>query len=385
MKANSTLLNLRLALSACLVAAVTALLVAAPNAMAKEAASAESATGDAATAEEQASYYPVTFTDMDGDEVTIESEPQKIACLMGGTYDYVNFFGASDKVVVSMQLSHTAWRDKLIDADTEGLVELAVSDCRDPNVEELAALGVDTVFLWGDRDEYKEQMEALGMTVIQCSSTSGTPTTVDEYVENVVAIYRMFGTALNNVEKAEQFETYVRDMAELVTGRTSTLTDDEHPSVYLVRSQADGLEYFPWPGTYPFMAELAGGTYVEHGDGNGVSADATMEQIVEWDPEYVFVCWCDTKDEIVNNEQWATVSAVKNGNVYLVPAAESSWISSPLWLLYMAQSMHPDLFEDIDYVAEIQNYYSTFYGYDLTLEEAQNIYQRLLPDGSPRA
>ena len=109
-----------------------------------------------------------------------------------------------------------------------------------------------------------------------------------------------------------------------------------------------------------------------------------MEQIIAWDPEYAFMCWGDSLDEITGNSQWQTVSAVKNDHLFLLPAADSNYLPTPLWLLFMAQSMHPDLYEDIDFIGEIKNYYSEFRDFDLTDEQAQYIYERRQPDGSPR-
>lgn len=333
------------------------------------------------------SYYPVTFTDMGGNEVTMEKAPEHIGALMGGTYEYITWCdpALAEKIDVSMILSDNEWRTLLTPSKPDMVMEMPKVN-RDPNVEDLAARGIDTIFYWGDLDEIRERMESLGITVIECgSSDTDVPDTPEKIIKKDTAIYKMFGAALNCTEKAAAYEKYTSDMINMVAERTANLTDEERPSVYMVRSSVEGTQYFPWGGTYPYFAEIAGGKYVEHNDNaSTVTADVTMEQIIEWDPEYVFVCWTNRTDGITESPEWSVVSAVKNDNVYLVPAADSAYLVSPLWILFMAQSMHPDLFEDIDFISEIQRYFSEFRDYDLTTEQATYIYNRLQPDGTPR-
>ena len=115
----------------------------------------------------------------------------------------------------------------------------------------------------------------------------------------------------------------------------------------------------------------------------------TMEDVIGWDPEYVFMGWLNSTDVLTSNEQWAPVSAVKNGNVYLSPCSMGSgWEyaqENALDVMYMAKIMHPDLFEDLDIVAKIQEYYQKFWGVDLTDEQAQYMIDRKGPQGQDRA
>ena len=195
--------------------------------------SAESAEGGGEVSVTDGSYYPVTFTDMGGNEVTIEKEPQKIAALMGGTYENIVWCDPAwaDKIVASMSLGSSEWRD-LMAPYREDMIQAGPSVNRDPNVEELAELGVDTVFYWSDLDDIRKQMEDLGMTVIECSSSTGAPTTPEDVIKNEVDTYRMYAVALNCVEKADAYEKYVTDMVNMVADRTSSLEEGEKPSMW---------------------------------------------------------------------------------------------------------------------------------------------------------
>ena len=341
--------------------------------------------------EPEASYYPHTFVDMDGNTVTIQQEPQVIAALVGGSYSSIMWFDTSwaDKIVTSMQLSDNQWLQMLCPPNAN-MTQHSPKENRNPNVEELASLGVDTVFYWADLDDIVAQMEELGMTVVQ---TSGGVSMVFDSVDAIVAYemssYTCYAEVMNGTEKLAAYEKYVRDMLTMIQERTATLADDQKPTVYMIRSGEDGLTYFPWAGgnTNPWLAELAGGTYCTHDTSNGaaVSATATMEQILEWNPDYVFQCWQDSIDSIMNDPGWQGTNAVQNNHVILCPAAESTALCTPLFTLFVAMTLHPDLYTDIDFAAEVQNYYSTFWGFDMTYQQAQYVVQRLNPDGSARS
>jgi iron complex transport system substrate-binding protein len=46
---------------------------------------------------------------------------------------------------------------------------------------------------------------------------------------------------------------------------------------------------------------------------------------------------------------------------------------------FFAKTLHPDLFQDLNMTGEVKEYYSTFYHYNLTDEEASRILKHLPP------
>ena len=47
---------------------------------------------------------------------------------------------------------------------------------------------------------------------------------------------------------------------------------------------------------------------------------------------------------------------------------------TPVTLLWMAQKVYPELFEDIDITAEVRDYYQELYGIELTDEQIDRMY-----------
>ena len=68
---------------------------------------------------------------------------------------------------------------------------------------------------------------------------------------------------------------------------------------------------------------------------------------------------------------------MKNNKLYRNPVGTFKWdrysTEEALQLLWAAQHFHPELFKDIDLVKETREFYTTYYGYNLTEEETKLI------------
>jgi iron complex transport system substrate-binding protein len=76
------------------------------------------------------------------------------------------------------------------------------------------------------------------------------------------------------------------------------------------------------------------------------------------------------------------VSAVKNGRVYVNGGGLMHWdygSEGILLMEYMAKTLHPDLFTDLDMKTEVKEFYLKFYNYSLTDEQADRILRSLPP------
>jgi len=71
----------------------------------------------------------------------------------------------------------------------------------------------------------------------------------------------------------------------------------------------------------------------------------------------------------MNRDELASVTAVKNGRVYVLSQDLQSGPRSFLSSEYMAKWFHPELFEDLDPQAIHQEYLTRFQGLDYDLDE----------------
>ncbi len=322
----------------------------------------------------------VQFTDFSGNVVTIPAHANKIAALVGPSFEKTLVLGQADRVAVSMKLGK--WAQEVYPA-AKNLK--TVENPQEPNVEELASLGVDLVFFWQTPEQIKK-MSDLGIPALSMNSFEAKWSSIDEFVEISKKDIQLYGDALGSdaQAKAEKWVQYFDEKVKYVLSRTSKLTKDQIKKVYYIRSSAsDGLEAFLNDSTPHGLVEIAGGDFVtKDAEGKNNYGTVTMEQVIKWNPDVIFLGRVDSTDLITKNSQWDSINAVKNGQIYLVPNGVFMWDNSServLNLLFLAKTLHPELFEDLDMVSEIQQYYSTFYNYDLSAENAQRIIDRLPP------
>lgn len=66
-------------------------------------------------------------------------------------------------------------------------------------------------------------------------------------------------------------------------------------------------------------------------------------------------------------------SWMKMGPLYGIFAWNRYSVETPLQLYWAAKTFYPDSFENIDIATETKNFYKTFFGYELSEENAANI------------
>ena len=81
-----------------------------------------------------------------------------------------------------------------------------------------------------------------------------------------------------------------------------------------------------------------------------------------------------TVEDVLNNATFADVTAVKNGAVYQMPVGFEAWDSPVpsgiLGTLWMLHTLHPELYTAEQFAADADEFYSTFYGFHVALDQA---------------
>ena len=123
--------------------------------------------------------------------------------------------------------------------------------------------------------------------------------------------------------------------------------------------------------------KLAGGVNALTAQGNMI--DVTMEEIVSADPQVIIIGSgaAAAVEQLMADEAWSGITAVKNGAVYANPSGVFAWDrysgEEALQVLWAAKKLNPDVFEDVDMEQETKDFYQTFYGYELTDDEVSRI------------
>jgi len=361
----------------------------------------ESAQTPAAPAEEAAAETEVVaeaeatthmVTDLLGREVEVPNDVQKIAAIAGPTYEMVFMLGSADQIAM-VKSGHTdsyplanLTNPKL--ADTAGI---AANPSSTVNIEDYLAQGIDLVVYYDNELELKKFDEVDMAAIVATKNTGLMDTleqaqnqTIDEFVDTLTTPLRILSTTLNTEEALSEYEAwaaYCDEKLKMVYERTKDIPESERPTVYWGNTWGEELRTTYSLKNRYYETYLAGGTLLGPEE-NSNFPEITAEQLYTWDPDIILVDNHGGSPELVinsmykENSKWATLKAVENQNLHRIPAGVfflDKGSTTTLLVMWMATIMQPELFGDIDMIEEIKYYYSEFYEYELTDEQAQMV------------
>ncbi|TCR66570.1 ABC transporter substrate-binding protein [Bosea sp. BK604] len=248
------------------------------------------------------------------------------------------------------------------------------------NIEALLKLKPDVVFVthYAPPDMIK-QMENAGLAVIGIAMMTAPPTeaaklnpvVADEeaaYATGYPEAIRLIGDILNRKQQAEELITYSLEKRKVVQDRLADLTEAQRVPVYMANPDLTTYGTGKYTGLLMRRAGAANvaSTIVGY-------KQVSMEDVLKWNPAVIFVQerYPSVVDEIKRAPAWQPIDAVKNGRVYLMPEYAKAWghpmpEALALGELWMAKTLYPARFADIDLQKEVDAYYRRFYrtGYD---------------------
>ena len=113
---------------------------------------------------------------------------------------------------------------------------------------------------------------------------------------------------------------------------------------------------------------------VDEPSSKGTGNEVDMEQILNWNPDVILFAPDSIYDTVADNENWQTITAIKEGKYYEVPFGPYNWMGFPpsvqrlLGMQWMAAVLYPDA-ADYDLYEAASAYFELFYHCELT--EAQ--------------
>lgn len=238
-----------------------------------------------------------------------------------------------------------------------------------PNVEQVLSLNPDVVIQWGDKgDDIVAPLRNAGLKVILLKY--GTQ-------EDLEAWINIFGDLLDKKTQAQAILATMAKDRQTVESIAAANTTKAPRAMYFYNTPETKVSA---DNTYmDFWITLAGGKNVARGAGKGTSVAVTKEQILTWDPEVLVLGNFDaaTPQEIYDNPNWASLSAVKNKRVYKAPIGGFSWDppcnESNLMWLWVSEIFYPEAKLDLDLRGRIRETYQSLYAYDVTDAEIDRI------------
>lgn len=298
--------------------------------------------------------YPLTVTDQSGRTVTIEEEPQK---LVSGYYISTSALIALDLDSRLVGIEAKADKRAIYSLSAPELAELPnVGTAKEFDLEGCAALEPDLVILPLKLKSAADTLTELGIDVILVNPED------QGLLEEMVTL---IGRATNTEARADELLSFISAQSDRLT---ANLTDTTDPKVYL----AGNSSMLSTAGDAMFqsdMIRLAGGENVAAEITDTYWVETSYEQILTWNPEYIILASdaAYTAEDVLNDANLADCDAVKNGNVYQMPAKAEAWDSPVpsgiLGSVWLASVLHPDICTEAEAAEIIDSYYETFYDF----------------------
>lgn len=328
----------------------------------------------------------ITITDMIGREVTVTpGSYMRVVCIGAGALRMYSYIGDVSLLCGVEDIDNTTLdeRPKMFDSVARPYV-LAFGDTFNtlpscgvggPNAqaaeaEKILSCNPDIVISeYEDVDKENALQEQLGVPVITLKA--GPNGVFDDAFKNTMT---MLGTIFCNEEKAEKLVSFIDSEAAEITSRTADVKDEDKPGVYIC-----GLGN--WGTTNQLMTAQ---NYISFNIANVRNVVTDLEkdgiQAIE---EEKFVALGDDMDIIIMDAaavknikplyaedptMFDACKAWQNGEVYLEMAYNAYYTNYEIALIntwFIAKTVYPDFFEDIDITAKTNEITEMFLGEEL--------------------
>ncbi len=317
-----------------------------------------------------------SFTDSCGRVVDVPVDIQRI--VPSGSYAQIILYTLCPEKLISLSTGITRKQKPYFDEEMQSLPVTGqfYGGGSTVNYEEIISLAPDIIIDIGEaKDSIAEDMDQL-------QEKTGIPVIfIEADLATMAEAYDALGAFLGVEEQGSACAAYIRNVFSETAEKTAQLKESERKRVLYAQGEY-GTEVLGRGSIHAEVLEYAGAVNVAElpevvsKGGNEVS----MEQILQWNPEVVILAPDANYDEIFDDALWAGVQAVQNGAVYEAPIGPYNWMDQPpsvqrvLAIQWLANLLYPELF-DYDMVKQAQEFYSLFWHYDLSQEEAEALLQ----------
>lgn len=322
----------------------------------------------------------ISVTDQRGQEVTLDGPAESIAsAVIPAPAIIAAVDGSWDRI--------SGINQSLLDANQQGIIGKIFPDSLDtpvisgpdfvPNMEEVLAADPDVVIQWGDQgDEVVEPLEQAGLPVVGLEY--GTQEDLEIWID-------IFGDMIGKPERSEAILDWMHEEADAVSEQVEQL-DAEQPRGLSLSYSKQAMSVDTEVDYAQHVFDTAGVMNVAK-DAPVTDGVASAEQIVEWDPEIIFLSAFDPAEpqDVYDDPRLSEVSAVKDQRVYRAPLGVYRWqvpsAESPLYWNWVAALAYPGEF-DVDLPAEMREQTSFLYNYEMTDEDIDLELRTDINDGS---
>ncbi|WP_386697404.1 ABC transporter substrate-binding protein [Lonepinella sp. MS14436] len=311
--------------------------------------------------------FAKTITDVKGKTVEIPDQVERVVDLWHANNQVVLLLGGADKLVGTTNVIKANPWFNAVYPNIKNVP--AINSQNGVQLEELLTAKPDVVLVSNKPAQEEVEKAGLKALLIGFQDFDGLKKTV-----------RITADVLG--DKAPTIaEDYIQELdtnIQLVNERLKDVPQEKRPSVIHI---SNGSNLFKIDGGKSIIGEwvkLAGGHNAFEDQANLV--EVNIEDVLKANPDVIIVGSSNADkavEQIKADPLWASVSAVKNGKVFVNPTGTFPWDrysgEEALQILWAAKLFHPTQFADIDMVVKTQQFYKKYYNYELSKENAEQI------------
>ena len=330
-----------------------------------------SAASGSASAASSSAAVTKTVVDAYGRSVKVPNDA-KTAATVGSGARFVVYAGAQDKLIAVTEMETApamnrpyaiAYKDLFVNLPSTSngnhLLETNV------NEEQLMDLNPDVIISSRSAEECDALQKDTGIPVIGITYQN------QLFTDNVYNSITCVGEALGTEDHANEVVAKLKEWDADLKARTADIADADKPSVYVGAVNYKGAKSFT--GTYANYAPLVelNAKNVADETGQKAAVDVDLEQIGNWDPDYMFLNAGNMdlmKADYANNQAFFDgLKAFQQGNLYTQPFFNFNGTNIDTGICdtyFIGATIYPDKFADVDLKAKYSEIYTTLLGVD---------------------
>ena len=327
----------------------------------------------------------IEVTDLKGRTVTLPANIERVVV----TFNLEEYLAVTGEAGVDKLVgwSHKYWkgrRDDAYNAYTKALPALeSIPDvgCNgDISIEAIISLQPDVVLASATGANYnalEPAFDLLHQAGIEVVFFNFHKQTIETHQQSI----QLIGKVMGQEERAAELARLYEEQMNLVYDRLKDLADEDRPSVYMEFSRGPSVIGNSWSEQmWGAQIRECGGVNIAAGQ-EGASVDVPAEQVLAANPDFIIMSGClqsDDTDNVVmgygadrelarehleaykSRDGWSSLNAVKNNNMGAIYHDLSRHIFDFAGAQFLAKTLHPDLFADIDPEANLAKFFSDY-------------------------
>ncbi|MBQ4280479.1 MAG: ABC transporter substrate-binding protein, partial [Spirochaetales bacterium] len=252
------------------------------------------------------------FVDDLGREVVLPADITRIA--PSGSNAQVLIFQVAPEKLVGLTTKLTSDEKTVYPSFTHDLPAFGTLYGKKANLNKETLILADPEMII-DVGDIKGSVEDMARELDDVSKDVGVPVIfIEANMDNYPDVFMRLGKLLGYEERAEDLARYYEDVVNEI-GKYST---GKRPTVYITSSN-NGLEAVIGGKSHAQCAEKAGAEVVVTSKTAQSNGSISLETLYQLDPEYIFTYTEEGYKTVTTSGDWASLRAVRDGNVYLVP------------------------------------------------------------------